>query len=123
MNGVKCSWRPVTSGDQGLVLESILLKIIINDLDVGIQLAFGKFSDDTMLGGNVNLPESRKALQRNLGRLDQWAEDNRKKFKRDQALDPELRPQKTPHNAMDLGQSGWQGAWRKGIQGHWSTLD
>ena len=117
------------AGDQsqvvtrGLVLESILLKIIINDLDVGIQLTFGKFSDDTMLGGNVNLPESRKALQRNLGRLDQWAEDNRKKFKRDQALDTELRPQKTPHNAMDLGQSGWQGAWRKGIQGHWSTLD
>ena len=65
---------------QGSVPGLILFDISINYIDNGIKCIFGKLVDDTKLCGMVNMPKGRDAIQEDLDRLEQLAQENHMRF-------------------------------------------
>lgn len=72
----KSIWRPVTRGvPQGLILQPILFKIFINNVDDRMD-----YADDTQLGGVADTLDGFAVIQRDLNRLENWTNRNLMKF-------------------------------------------
>jgi len=65
---------------QGSILEQILFKIFIKDIGSGIEYTLKIFVDDIMLSGAVDMLEGRDAIQKDLDKLEKWAQKNLTKF-------------------------------------------
>ena len=65
---------------QGLMLDQILFNIFISDIGSGVECTLRKFADYTKLWGVVETPQGWDAIQRDLDRLEQWAQVNSMRF-------------------------------------------
>lgn len=61
-------------------MASVLFKLLIDDLDKGIECTQSTFADAMKLGRVSDTPESCAAIKQDLDRLNCWAERNPVRF-------------------------------------------
>lgn len=59
-----------------MIVGPVLLRFFINDLDGGAECCYSKFTHYTKPGGVTVTSEGCAATERDLGRLENWAEGN-----------------------------------------------
>ncbi|KAK4808578.1 hypothetical protein QYF61_009881 [Mycteria americana] len=80
-SGMKSSWGPVSSDvPQGSALGPVLFNSFSHDLEDGIKSMPSNLLDETKQGGGAATPQGWAAIQRDLGRLEQWADRNFRQF-------------------------------------------
>ncbi|KAK4816570.1 hypothetical protein QYF61_017960 [Mycteria americana] len=84
----------------GRVLYPIPFNILIDDLYDEAYCTISKFTDDTELGRVVDTPESRAAIQRDLDRVEKWADGNVLKFNKGKCKVLQLRKNNPRHQYM-----------------------
>ncbi|RMB97788.1 hypothetical protein DUI87_25788 [Hirundo rustica rustica] len=76
----KKGWKEDLGNSRPVSLTSVPGKVCINALDEGTESTISKFADDTKLGVSVDLLEGRRALQRDLDKLDPGPKSNSGRF-------------------------------------------
>ena len=81
IHGAKSSWRPVAHGvPQGSLLGAMLFNLFISALDEGTECTLSKFAGWAKLGGVADAAEACAAIERDLARVEKWAERTLLKF-------------------------------------------
>ena len=81
IDGEFSEWADVTSGvPQGSVLGPICFLIYINDIEGGLLSKLGKFADDSKLIKSIKSQNDSEILQRDLEKLEKWADEWQMEF-------------------------------------------
>ncbi|KAK4831799.1 hypothetical protein QYF61_019229, partial [Mycteria americana] len=89
IGGTKSSWKPVTTIVlQGSMLGPILFHIFINDPSDWTECTLSKFAHGTKVGGVADIPAGHAGIQKDLNRLEKWAERNLMKFNKGSVQSP-----------------------------------